>query len=396
MAEGLAIHGGPPVRETMLPCGHQWVDEDDVQAVAEVLRSNWLTTGPKVDEFERAFADCVNAREAVAVSNGTAALHAAMFALGIGQGEEVIVPAITFVATANCVVYRGGSPVFADVHPDTLLLDPAQAASKITSRTKAIIAVDYAGQPCDYDALREIADRHELALVADACHSLGASYNGRSVGSLADLNIFSFHPVKAITSGEGGMVTTDDKTLAQQVRIFRHHGITTDHKQRAEKDSFFYEMADLGYNCRLSDLQCALGLSQLRKLPEFVRRRREIAALYDEGLADTPAVCPIAVRSEVSHAYHLYVLQWNLNRLRVDRTEVFAALRAENIGVNVHYMPVYKHPYYHRIGYEMEFCATAERAYAGLISLPIFLHMTDQDVADVLTAVTKVANYFHV
>ena len=396
MGDRLAIGGGTPVREMMLPYGHQWVDEADVQAVVEVLRSDWLTTGPKVAEFEQAFAEFVGAREAVAVSNGTAALHAAMYAVGIGPGDEVIVPPMTFVASANCVVFQGGTPVFADVDPDTLLIDPSQVEAKVTPRTKAIIAVDYAGQPCDYDALQAIADRHGLTLVDDACHALGGSYKGRPVGSLADLNTFSFHPVKHITTGEGGMITTDDTDLARRMRVFRNHGITTDHRQREQQGSWFYEMVDLGYNYRLTDLQCALGTSQLCKLPGWVARRQEIARRYDTAFAEIPAVEPLGVRDDVSHAYHLYVIRLDLTQLRATRTEVFAALRAEGIGVNVHYIPVHLHPFYRqRFGIRPGDCPVAEAAYERLLSLPIFPGMSDRDVEDVIAAVCKVYNAYH-
>jgi perosamine synthetase len=387
----LAIHGGSPVRKTMLPYGHQWLDDDDIAAVVAVLRSNWLTTGPKVDEFEQVFAETVGAREAVAVSSGTAALHAAMYAIGIKPGDEVIVPAMTFVATANCVVYQGGVPVFTDVDPDTLLLDPIQVETKITPRTKAIIAVDYAGQPCDYDALWAIANKYGLMLVADACHALGGTYKGRPVGSLAHLTVFSFHPVKHITTGEGGMVTTNDSQLAQRMRIFRNHGITTDYRQREQQGSWFYEMVDLGYNYRITDIQCALGLSQLRKLPAWVKRRQEIAQRYHAAFAEIPAVRPLGVRPEVSHAYHLYVVRLDLTRLRATRAQIFAALRAEGIGVNVHYIPVHLHPFYRkRFGTGPGLCPVAEVAYNEIISLPIFPSMTNEDINDVVQAIRKV------
>jgi perosamine synthetase len=387
----LAIHGGSPVRKTMLPYGHQWLDDDDIAAVVAVLRSNWLTTGPKVDEFEQVFAETVGAREAVAVSSGTAALHAAMYAIGIKPGDEVIVPAMTFVATANCVVYQGGVPVFTDVDPDTLLLDPIQVETKITPRTKAIIAVDYAGQPCDYDALWAIANKYGLMLVADACHALGGTYKGRPVGSLAHLTVFSFHPVKHITTGEGGMVTTNDPQLAQRMRIFRNHGITTDYRQREQQGSWFYEMVDLGYNYRITDIQCALGLSQLRKLPAWVRRRQEIAQRYHAAFAEIPAVRPLGVRPEVSHAYHLYVVRLDLTRLRATRAQIFAALRAEGIGVNVHYIPVHLHSFYRkRFGTGPGLCPVAEAAYNEIISLPIFPSMTNEDINDVVQAIRKV------
>lgn len=393
--EKLAIEGGKPVRRTLLPYGHQWIDEDDVQAVIEVLRSDWLTTGPKVADFERAFANIVGAKEAVAVSSGTAALHAAVYALGIGPGDEVIVPPMTFAATANCVVFQGGIPIFADVDPNTLLLDPAQVEMKITPRTRAIIAVDYAGQPCEYTALRAIADRHGLWLVADACHALGATYKGRPVGSLAHLSTFSFHPVKHITTGEGGMVTTDDPHLARRMRVFRNHGITTDHRQREAQGSWFYEMVDLGYNYRLTDVQCALGISQLRKLPDWVARRQAIARQYDAAFAEIPSVEPLRVREDVSHAYHLYVIRLNLTELRATRADVFSALRAEGIGVNVHYIPVHLHPFYReQFGTGPGMCPVAEAAYEEIISLPLFPRMTDHDVEDVVSAVRKVVEVY--
>lgn len=391
----LAIEGGKPVRATPLPYGHQWVDQADIEAVIQSLTSEWLTTGPRVAEFERVFAETVGAREAVAVSNGTAALHASMHALGIRPGDEVIVPAMTFAATANCVVFQGGTPVFADVDPDTLLLDPSQVEAAITPRTKAIIAVDYAGQPCDYDSLQAIASRHGLHLVADACHALGGAYKGRPVGSLAELSVFSFHPVKHITTGEGGMITTDDPELASRMRVFRNHGITTDYHQREQEGSWFYEMLELGYNYRLSDMQCALGLSQLRKLSAWVKRRQEIAREYDAAFLEMPGIRPLAVRPEVSHAYHLYVVRLDLTRLRVTRAKVFAALRAEGIGVNVHYIPVHLHPFYReRFGTKPGLCPVAERAYDEIITLPLFPRMSDKDVEDVIVAVRKVVEAF--
>jgi len=366
-----------------LPYGRHWIDDDDIREVVRTLRSDWLTTGPAVEEFERAFASYTGARHAVAVANGTAALHAAMFALGIGPGDEVIVPPLTFAATANCVVYQGATPVFADVVPDTLLLDPACVDKKITPRTKAIIAVDYAGQPCAYDALRGMARAHGLALVADACHALGATYKGRRAGALADLSTFSFHPVKPITTCEGGMVTTDDPDLARRMRIFRNHGITTDHRERAQSGTCFYEMTDLGYNYRLSEVQCALGISQLRKLPAWVARRQQIAQQYDRAFEAASAMRPLRTRAEVSHAYHLYVV-----RVVFGRDALISALRENGIGANVHYIPVHLHPYY-RQRYQLRpgLCPVAEKAYEHIVSLPIFPQMTDADVSRVTSAV---------
>ena len=391
MAERLAIEGGTPVRATLLPYGRQHIDDDDIAAVVATLRSDWLTTGPTVEAFEQAFAAYTGAAHAVAVSSGTAALHAAMHALGIGPGDEVIVPPMTFAASANCVLYMGATPIFVDVESDTLLIDPVQIEAKITPRTKAIIAVDYAGHPCDYARLQVLSSTHGLKLVADACHAIGGSYQGRAVGSLADLSTFSLHPVKHLTTGEGGMITTDNAELAQHMRIFRNHGITTDHRQRAEQGGFFYEMQSLGYNYRLNDIQCALGISQLKKLPDFVQRRRQIAALYDTAFATMPAVQPLAVRPEVEHSYHIYVVRFDTVKLGVSRSEIFAALRAENIGVNVHYIPVHLHPYYReRLGTGLGLCPMAEAAYEHLVTLPIFPDMEDADACDVIAAVGKV------
>jgi perosamine synthetase len=385
---------GEEIKQTrerpFLPYGRQWIEEDDISAVAEVLKSDWLTTGPTVEKFENAVAEFVGAKYAVSFSSGTAALHAAMYAAGIGPGDEVIVPPMTFVATANAVVFQGGRPVFADVDPNMLLLDPANAEEKINSRTKAIVAVDYAGHPCDYDALREIAERHGLVLIADACHALGAEYKGRKVGTLADLTAFSFHPVKHVTSGEGGMVTTDDRNFAQRMRLFRNHGITNDHRQRQAAGSWIYEMVELGYNYRLTDIQCALGLSQLRKLSGWISRRRQIAHFYSTTFADMSALIPLKVRENVSHAYHLYVVQLNFATLSADRSMVFQRLREMGIGVNVHYIPVHLQPFYRKkFRTESGLCPIAETAYEKILSLPIFPAMNDRDARAVVAAVKE-------
>ena len=379
----------------MIPYGRQSIDEEDIEAVVKVLRSNWLTTGPKVTEFEQAFADFVDTKEAVAISSGTAALHATIYALGIEPGDEVIVPAMTFAATANCVVCQGATPVFADVDPQLLILDPNQVEKKITPRTKAIIAVDYTGHPADYDELSSISKQHGIALVADSCHALGATYKGRPVGSVADLSTFSFHPVKHITTGEGGMITTDDPELAKRMRMFRNHGITTDHRQREALGSWFYEMVDLGYNYRLTDFQCALGIRQLRNLPEWLERRREIARCYDEAFAELSAVSPLRVEKDVVHAYHLYVVRLDLELLQADRADIFTGLRSEGIGVNVHYIPVHLHPFYRkRFGTGPGLCPEAEAAYEQIISLPIYSNMSDASVDEVIKAVHKILSAF--
>lgn len=390
----LAINGGSPVRAAMLPYGRQSVDDQDIQAVVAALRSDWLTTGPRVAEFEAAFAKAVGAGYAVAVSSGTAALHAATFAAGIGLDDEVITTPMTFAATANCVRYQGGTVVFADVRKDTLNLDPAKVAACITPKTKAIVTVDYTGQPSDLDELNAIASRHRLTVIDDASHALGATYRTHRIGALADLTTFSLHPVKHITTGEGGMVTTDSPELVARLRRFRTHGITTDFRDREREGSWLYEMVELGFNYRLTDLQSALGLSQLSKLDGWVVRRREIAARYTKAFVSLPEIEMPTVLPDRESAWHLYVIRLSLDCLRVGRAEVFKALRAENIGVNVHYIPVPWHPYYQSLGYKKGEWPVAESAYERMISLPIFPAMTDGDVEDVIAAVTKVISHF--
>lgn len=391
----LAIEGGAPIRDKRLPYGQQWIGENDIHSVLEVLQSDWLTTGPKVNDFEEVFADYVGAKEAVAVSNGTAALHAAMYAAEIGPGDEVIVPPMSFAASANCVIYQGGTPVFTDVDRNTLLIDPLLVEDKITDRTKAILAVGYTGQPCDYDSLRTIADQYDLILIADACHAIGGKYKNRQVGTLADLNTFSFHPVKHITTGEGGMVSTDKPHYASRMRIFRNHGITTDHRQRKEQGSWYYEMVDLGFNYRITDIQSALGLSQLKRLPDWLNRRQKIAHMYHQAFSDLPEFVPLHVRDDVSHAYHLFMIQADTDSLSASRDEIYNALVSEGIGVNVHYIPIHLHPYYReQLKTGIGLCPVAEAAYKKLITLPLFPRMTDEDVIDVIKAVKKVVGAY--
>ncbi len=371
-------------------CKAQGISDRDIQAVVEVLQSDWLTTGPKVGEFERAIANFVGAKEAVAVSNGTAALHAAMFALDIQHGDEVLVPAITFAATANCVVYQGGTPVFIDVDAETLLLDPALLEGKITPKTRAIIAVDYAGQPCDYDVLRTIAEKHNLSLVADACHALGGRYKDKAVGTLADLSTFSLHPVKSMTTGEGGVITTNDSKLAEKMRRFRNHGINSDHRQRQFHGTWYYEMTDLGYNYRLTDFQCALGMSQLQRLPEWIARRQEIAGKYYSAFVEIPHVEPLGFRGDMSHAYHLFVVRLKLEQLETNRDEIFNTLRSKGLPVNVHYIPVHLHPFYReRLSIGPGLCPVAEAAYKEILSLPIHPNLSNEDINKVVEAILE-------
>ena len=397
--ETLAIHGGSPVRKSLLPYGRQSLDDADIQAVVEVLKSDWLTTGPKVGEFEERFAAWVGARHAVSFSSGTAALHGAAFAAGLEAGDEAITTPMTFCATANCILYQGATPVFADVSPDTLNLDPKEVSKKVSARTKAIFAVDYAGHPAALDELGQLAETQvpqgrSPLLIEDACHALGAEYRGKRVGSIADMTVFSFHPVKHLTTGEGGMVTTNDARLAETLRRFRNHGISSEARQRQEAGQWFYEMVLLGFNYRLTEIACALGLSQLERLDANVARRREIAAQYGEAFRDLPAIVIPAVREDVNPAWHLYPIRLKLEMLAVGRGEIFQALRAENIGVNVHYIPVHQHPYYRERSKSKESYPVTEHAYERLISLPMFHSMTVQDVEDVIHALLKVVTHY--
>jgi len=401
--ETLAIHGGDPVRAKLLPYGRQSLDDADIAAVLAVLKSDWLTTGPKIGEFEERFAAWVGARHAVSFSSGTAALHGATFAAGLGPGDEAITTPMTFCATANCILYQGATPVFADVSPDTLNLDPAEVSKKLTSRTKAIIAVDYAGHPAALDELRKLAKAKGVLLIEDACHALGAEYRGKRVGGIVDMTVFSFHPVKHLTTGEGGMVATNDARLAETLRRFRNHGISSEARERQESGQWFYEMVLLGFNYRLTDIACALGLSQLDRLDSNLARRREIAAQYSAAFRDRPGsifstiVAPV-VRYDVAPAWHLYPVRLKLEMLTAGRAEIFRALRAENIGVSVHYIPVHRHPYY-RERFESnspKSYPVAEDAYERLISLPMFHSMTAQDVEDVIHALGKVLLHFQI
>ena len=360
-----------------LPYGKQEISDADVKAVVEALCSGWLTTGPRVSEFETAFAQWCGAKQGVAVNSGTAALHAAMRAIQTKPGEEVIVPAITFAASANAAIYEGGVPVFADVEPDTLLIDPASVARKITPNTRAIVAVDYAGQPADYDALRALAQDRNIALIADACHAPGARYKGRKTGTLADISCFSFHPVKHLTTCEGGMALTDDAAMAAHMRRFRNHGIDSDHRSREKSGTFSYDMRELGYNYRLPDVQCALGLAQLKRLSGWVAARQAIAALYDQALAGMAEVTPLKTHEDRTHAYHLYVVKLADG---IDRDRVFARLRADGIGANVHYAPVHLHSFYRQRGYGPGIAPVAESVSGRLLTLPLFPAMTAADV----------------
>ncbi len=352
-----------------IPYGRQTIDESDIQAVVEVLRSDYLTTGPRVAEFERKVADYVGAKYAVAVCNGTAALHVACLAAGIGAGDEVITTPITFAASANCVLYCGATPVFADIDPVTYNIDPAEIEKHITSRTKAIIPVHYTGQPCDMDAIEAIAKKHHLLVIEDGAHALGAVYNGRKIGAISDMTCFSFHPVKPVTTGEGGMIVTDREDLYRRLQLFRSHGITRDGDLLTEDQGpWYYQQQYLGYNYRITDISCALGSSQMDKLDHFIARRTAIARRYDEAFTGVPDIQIPVQQTGCESGWHLYMIQV----MRRDRREVFEALRTAGIGVNVHYIPVYQHPYYQKHGYDTVSCPHAEVFYSRAISLPIY------------------------
>lgn len=394
--EKLAIYGGTPVREQKIFYGHQCLDEEDIQAVVDVLRGDTLTCGPHITSLEKALCELTGAKYCIAISNGTAALHVACMAAGIGEGDEVITTPITFAASANCALYCGAAPVFADINPDTYNIDPADIERKITDKTKAVVAVDFTGQAVEVEAIRNICDKHGLIFIEDAAHSLGTTYNGVQVGNMADLTTFSFHPVKTVTSGEGGAVMTNDKALYDKLVLYRSHGITRN-EELMEKESeggWYYEMIDLGYNYRMTDFQAALLESQLKKLPRFKERRQEIVNRYNEAFSD---VEEIFVQKEIPQSdttRHLYIIQLKLDRLQATRREIFDALAAENVQCNVHYIPVYYFPHYQRLGYEKGLCPNAEAAYEGFLSIPLYPAMTDQDVEDVITAIKKVIAYY--
>ena len=394
MTQTLALHGGPPVRATLLPYGRHTVADEDVAAVVASLRSGWLTTGPVVAEFERAVAAVVGAPHAVAVNSGTAALHSAVAAAGIGPGDEVVTSPLTFVASANAVLYRGGVPVFADVRADTLTLDPVAAEMLVTPRTRALLPVDFAGQPADLDEIARLGRDRGLLVIEDAAHAIGAGYRGRRVGAIADLTTFSFHPVKHVTTGEGGMVTTAREDLAAALRRFRNHGLDTDFRERESRGDVWSPMVELGFNYRISDFQCALGLSQLGRLEAVIKRRTQLAERYVSALASVPGVTVPAVAPDVRHAWHIFPVLVDLERLAADRRTVLAALRAENIGATVHYVPAYWHPYYEARGYRRGLCPRAEAAFERLVTLPLFSAMADADVDDAVAALAKVLGHY--
>lgn len=394
--ENLAIFGGTPVRETPIYYGRQFIDQDDIDAVVETLKSDLITCGPKVEELEKKLCEITEAKYAVVVSNGTAALHLAAMAAGIGEGDEVIVSSITFAASANCVLYCGGTPVFADIDPYTYNIDPEEIKKLITPKTKAIVAVDFTGQAVELNEIREICKEHNLILIEDAAHSLGTYYDGQAVGSIADMTTFSFHPVKTITGGEGGAITTNDEKLYKKLRLLRTHGITRNAAEMAHPtdDPWYQEQVCLGYNYRMTDFQAALLISQLKKLPAFSMKRKEIVEKYDDAFVMMPQLRIQREILESDTTRHLYVIRLVPDTLNCTRREFFDALFAENVCPQVHYLPVYWHSHYEKLGYERGLCPNAESFYEEAMSIPLYYALSDKDVDDVIAAVKKVVEYY--
>ncbi len=391
-----AVCGGTPVRDTKIYYGHQYIDEADVQAVTEVLRHHDLTCGPKIGELERKLCEITGAKYAVACSNGTAALHIACLAAGVGKGDEVITTPLTFAASANCALYCGAKPVFADIKEETYNIDPKEVTAHITERTRAIVAVDYTGQSVEEEELLEICRKHHLAFIEDGAHVIGTKYKGKPNGSIADMTTFSFHPVKTVTGGEGGAVLTNHEEYYKKLLLYRSHGITREESllEREPDGPWYYEQIALGYNYRMTDIQAALLLSQLDKLPMFSARRKEIVARYDEAFRKLPQVRVQKEIPESDTTRHLYILRLAPDKLTIGRRQFFDALGAENICCNVHYIPTYYFPYYERLGYRKGICPKAEKLYEEIISLPLYYAMTEQDVEDVIHAVTRIALYY--
>ncbi|MEH7106773.1 UDP-4-amino-4,6-dideoxy-N-acetyl-beta-L-altrosamine transaminase [Bacillus sp. JJ1764] len=384
-----------PIRDTFLPYARQWMNEDDLAAVIEVLTSDYLTTGPAVSTFEQAIADYVGAKFAVSFANGTAALHAACFAAGITDGDEVITTPMTFAASANCVLYQGARPVFVDIDEKTYNINYQFIEEKITNKTKAIIPVDYTGQPAQLDEIKNLAKKHHLIVIEDAAHALGATFKGKKVGSISDMTMFSFHPVKHITSGEGGMITTNNPDFYERLLLFRTHGITKDETKLIEHHGpWYYEMHTLGFNYRLTDLQAALGTSQLKRIDQFISIRKKYTELYNVAFSDIPQVTIPYQHPDSDSSWHLYVLKLDLNQLSCDRKTIFETLLSHNIGVNVHYLPVHLHPYHKQLGYKKGDFPRAEQLYESIITLPLFPAMEEKDVHDVIKAVKETISHY--
>ncbi len=392
-----AIEGGSPVREQKIYYGHQYIDEADIQAVVDVLRSDYLTCGPKIAELEKKLCDITGAKYAVVCSNGTAGLHMAVLAAGIGAGDEVITTPITFAASANCALYCGARPVFADINPETYNIDPASVEKCITDKTRAVVAVDYTGQSVDLEPLLKLCREKNLVLIEDGAHVIGTTYQGKKNGSIADMTMFSFHPVKTVTAGEGGAILTNSEEYYRKLLLYRAHGITRDETlmEHSADGPWYYEQLVLGYNYRMTDMQAALLISQLDKLDLFSRRRKEIVARYNEAFAKLPGIVIQKEIPESDTTRHLYILRIKPEAFSIDRRQFFDALEAENVCCNVHYIPTYYFPYYEKLGYRKGLCPNAEKLYEEIITLPLYYAMTDEDVESVIKAVEKIVGYYH-
>ena len=392
-----AILGGKPVREDKIYYGRQWISEKDIEAVREVLEGPFITCGPKVKEAEDRLASYTGAKHAVVVNSGTSALHCACIAAGIKEGDEVITTPITFAASANCVLYCGAKPVFADIDPETYNIDPASIRAHITDRTKAVIAVDFTGQVVQADEIRAICDEFGLVFIEDAAHSIGSSYNGKMVGNIADMTCFSFHPVKTVTAGEGGAILTNNDEFYKKLVLAHTHGITHDEDEMEDaphEGTWYYEQISLGYNYRMTDFQAALLISQLDRIDEFVARRKKIVAAYDEAFKDVPGIIVQKNIPQSDTSRHLYIIRLDLDKLTCTRREFFDAMSAENVQCQVHYVPVYWVPHYRHLGYEKGLCPNAEEVYKGIMSIPLYPAMTDKDIEDTIAAVKKLAAYY--
>ena len=370
-----------------IPYGHQWIDDEDIKEVVKVLKTDWLTQGPKIEEFERKIAEYCRVKYALAVSSGTAALQAAYIVAGIKSEDEVITTPLTFAATTNALIHCGGKPVFVDIESDNLNINPKEIEKKITKRTKAITVVDFGGHPCDLDEIKKIAKKYNILVIEDAAHALGSEYKGKKVGGIADLTIFSFHPVKLITTGEGGMVLTNNKSFYEKLKTFRHHGIV----KKPEKGGWYYEIENPGHNFRITDFQCALGLSQFKKINKFLKKRKEIATRYNKAFKNFKEIILPAERNYVKSAWHIYPIQFNLEKLKVSRREIFNFFQKENIKVMVHYMPIHLHPFYkNKFGYKKGDFPISEKYYERAITLPLFPAMTNKDTDNIIEIVKEI------
>ncbi|MGH7847513.1 MAG: DegT/DnrJ/EryC1/StrS family aminotransferase [Candidatus Binatia bacterium] len=386
----------PPARDHFLPFHSPVIGDEEIAAVVKVLKSGWLTTGAQVKEFERAFCGFVGARHAVAVNSGTAALHLALAAIGIQPGDEVILPTMTFAATAEVVLYLGARPVLVDCEPDTLNMDPDQLEAALTPKTRAIMPVHFGGQPCAMDRIRRFARDHRLQVIEDAAHALPARYQGQMIGTIGDITCFSFYATKTITTGEGGMATTANPEWSERMRVLSLHGINHDAwKRYSAEGSWYYEILCPGYKYNLTDVAASVGIEQLKKCNLFFEARRRIGEAYDDGFADLPEIATPVCRPGVEHAWHLYVIQLQLERLTIGRKEFIEELKRANIGASVHFIPLHLHPYYREaFGYQPKDFTHAASVFERIVSLPIYPKMTDGDVDDVIRAVRSIVERY--